>query len=308
MIRPSAGDRAAYVLLFAAPLFFVSNILVARAVGDTIPPVALAFWRWMVTLVFLVPYAGRDLVRSWRGLAREWPTLFMLGALGMGVCGAPVNLAAHTTTATNIGLIYASSPVLIVVFAWLIWREPISPRQAAGIVLCLLGVMDVITRGEPSVLFGLRFVLGDLLIVAASIAWALYSVLLKHRPTRQKTVVRLTGIIFAGVLVIAPFYALEIAAGYRTPVTLRMAGIVVFLALVTGFAAYLSYNWLVARLGPSRTGLTLYLGPLYNSALAYALLGEELHPYHFMAAVLVLSGLWLATFAPSEVAPAAAEG
>jgi len=303
----ATDTRLAYVLLFAAPLFFISNILVARAVGDTIPPVGLAFWRWAITLVFMVPYAGVELLRSWRGLLREWPTLVMLGALGMGICGAPVNLAAHTTTATNIGLIYASSPVIIVVLAWLIWREPISPRQAAGIAFCLLGVVIVITRGEPQILLSLHFVMGDLLIVAASIAWALYSILLK-RPTRVKTVVRLTGLIFAGVLVIAPFYAIEIAMGYHMSLSLRTIGIILFLALVTGFAAYLSYNWLVARLGPSRTGLMLYLGPLYNSALAYALLGEELHVYHVVGTALILPGLWLTTFKPSRVASAAAEG
>ena len=82
-------------------------------------------------------------------ISREWRTLLALGALGMGVCGAPVYLAGQTTTATNIGLIYSTTPILIVVFARLFWGERVSVRQMAGISLCLVGVVVIVTRGDP---------------------------------------------------------------------------------------------------------------------------------------------------------------
>jgi drug/metabolite transporter (DMT)-like permease len=297
-----SSSRAAYALLFASPLLFAANILTARGVAGTIPPVALAFWRWSLTLVFLVPYAWSDLRFGWRRLAREWRTFLMLGGLSIGVCGAPVYLGAQTTTATNIGLIYAGAPVLIIVFSRLFWGEAATWRQSAGIVLCVLGVGLVVLRGDLDVLLHLRFVFGDLLVLAATIAWALYSVLLKHRPSRETMAVRLVGIVVAGVAVTAPFYAWELAAGIHATFDARTVGIIVFLALVPGIAAYLAYSWLVAHLGPSRTGLTLYLGPLYNAALAYLFLGEQVHAYHLAGAALILPGLWLATFAPRAVA------
>jgi drug/metabolite transporter (DMT)-like permease len=302
--------RLAYAVLFVAPLLFSANMLMARAVGGSIPPVAMAFWRWTLTLVFLVPYAASDLKNSWRGLLRDWRSLLLLGALGMGVCGAPVYLGAATTTATNIGLIFAASPVLIVVFARLFWGEKVSARQAAGIALCLTGVLILIARADPHVLLGLDFVVGDLLIVAAMAAWALYSVLLKYRPSRQKMTVRFIGIVIGGVIVMAPFYALEMATGHWASFDQRTVGVVLFLAIVPGIGAYLAYSWLVAVLGPSRTGLLLYLSPIYNASLAYLLLGEKLHLYHLLGTALILPGLWLATFAegPPVVARAAAEG
>jgi len=291
----AAGTRAAYILLLVAPLFFCANMLTARAVHGTIPPVAMAFWRWTLTLVFLVPYAAADLKKSWRSLAREWRTLLLLGALGMGVCGAPVYLGAETTTATNIGLIYAASPVLIVVFAWAFWGERSSTRQAIGIALCLGGVLLLIARADVAVLLTLDFVSGDLLIVAAMTAWALYSVLLKHRPSRLNVTVRFIGIVLGGIVVMLPFYALEMALGDRASFDVRTVAVFLFLAVVPGLMAYLSYSWLVARLGPSRTGVLLYLSPIYNAALAYVLLGEQLHPYHLAGTALILPGLWLAT-------------
>jgi drug/metabolite transporter (DMT)-like permease len=303
----AAHTRIAYLVLLVAPLLFSANMLTARAVHGTIPPVAMAFWRWTLTLVFLVPYAWADLKVSWRDLLRDWPTLLVLGVLGMGVCGAPVYLAAQTTTATNIGLIYAASPVLIVVFARLFWGEAVAARQAVGIALCLLGVVILIARADIRVLLDLDFVAGDLLIVAATAAWALYSVLLKYRPTRQNVTVRFIGIVICGVVAMAPFYAWEMAAGYEATFDAYTVGVVLFLALVPGIGAYLSYSWLVAVLGPSRTGVLMYLSPIYNAGLAYALLGEQLHPYHLLGTALILPGLWLATFAKRPVAQTAPE-
>ena len=119
-----------------------SNMLVARWVEGSVPPVALAFGRWFLTLVFLLPFTARGLWRCRAVIVREWHTLLMLGTLGMGVCGAPVYLAGQTTTATNIGLIYSTTPILIVVFARLFWGERVSVRQSPGFPYALSGGGD----------------------------------------------------------------------------------------------------------------------------------------------------------------------
>ena len=142
--------RLALILLMFAPLLMSSNMLAARYVEGSVPPVALAFGRWFLTLVFLLPFTGRALWRCRAVISREWPTLLALGALGMGVCGAPVYLAGQTTTATNIGLIYSTTPILIVVFARLFWGERVSARQVAGIALCLVGVVVILRAAIPA--------------------------------------------------------------------------------------------------------------------------------------------------------------
>lgn len=299
----AASDlRAAYGLLAVAPLFFATNMLTARWVEGSIPPVAMAFWRWTLTLVFLVPYAGRGLLAGWRDLLGEWKVLLVLGGLGMGICGAPVYLGAQTTTATNIGLIYATTPVLIVLISWLGWREPVSLRQALGIALSLAGVLAIVARGDIDVLLGLEFVAGDLLIVIATASWAIYSVVIKHWPGRQPMTVRFIGIVVAGVVAMAPFYVLEIAAGQTAAFNLGTVGIFLLLALVPGIGAYLAYGRLVAVLGPGRTGMLMYLVPLYNAGLAWLLLGERLAFYHLVGTALILSGIALATMAGVTVA------
>jgi drug/metabolite transporter (DMT)-like permease len=288
-------QRLAYILLMAAPLRMSSNMLAARYVEGSVPPVALAFGRWFLTLAFLLPFTGRALWRCRAVIRREWPTLLALGALGMGVCGAPVYLAGQTTTATNIGLIYSTTPILIVVIARLFWGEPVSARQAAGIALCLVGVVVIVARGDPGTLRRLAFTVGDLWVVLATLGWALYSVLLKYRPSRLDLTVRFAAITAGGLLTMLPFLGLEMALGHVATFDAWTLGIWVFLALVPSLGAYLLYGKLVAMLGPGRTGLLMYLVPVYIAGLAYVLLGEMPQIFHLAGILLILPGIWLAT-------------
>lgn len=296
MRRPiSATPAFAYALLLLAPAMFASNMLVARWVQGDIPPVALAFWRWALTLLFLLPICGQRLWQARVEIRQDWPTLLALGALGMGVCGAPVYIAGQTTTATNIGLIYTASPILIVVFARAFWGERIAWRQAAGIALALAGVLVIVARGDPAVLRRLAFTSGDLWVVLAMTGWALYSVLLRHRPSGLDLTVRFTAIVIGGLIATLPFLVVEMALGILPALEARTATVIVLVALVPGLGAYLAWGRLVATLGPGRTGLLMYLIPLYNAGLAWLLLGETLQGFHLIGAALVLPGVYLAT-------------
>ncbi len=290
-----SGRRVALVLLFVAPALFAANMLTARATHELIPPVALAFWRWFATLLLLLPFAAGALLRYRREVAREGRDLVLLGALGMGVCGAFVYIGADTTTATNIGLIYAASPILIVVFARFGYGEPLSALQGLGVALSLAGVLAVICRGDPRVLLGLRLSVGDLWILAAMVAWALYSVLLRHRPSRLPPMARFAAIVAGGVLVLLPFTLAEALAGEVPRLDSATVAAVLFLAVVASFGAYQVYGLIQRTLGAGPTGLLMYLIPLYNGVLAWLLLGERLEPYHLAGAALVLPGIYLAT-------------
>lgn len=287
-------DRGAYALLLIAPVLMTSNMLAARWVEGAIPPMALAFWRWALTFLILLPFVARGLWNRRSILPAEWPTLLVLGALGMGVCGAPVYLGAQTTTATNIGLIYSAAPILIVLFARLFWAEPVPARKSAGIGLCLLGVLVIVTRGDPRILTALAFTRGDLWIVLAMAGWALYSVLLRYRPSRLPLTERFAAITLAGVVCMVPFYALEMAAGQWAALDGRTVGTMLFLALVPSIGAYLAYGRLLSVIGAQRTGLLMYLVPLYNAGLAYVLLGETPRLFHLAGVALILPGLYLA--------------
>ena len=80
--------QGALILLWIAPALFASNMLMARAMAAALPPVGLAFWRWTAALLFLLPFTAAALWRGRAALRSEWLDFLVLGALGMGVCGA----------------------------------------------------------------------------------------------------------------------------------------------------------------------------------------------------------------------------
>ncbi|HMA15749.1 MAG: DMT family transporter [Bacteroidota bacterium] len=291
--------RLALVLLFVAPALFCSNMLVARATHDLFPPVALAFWRWAATFALLLPFAGAALWRRRHDALREWKDLLVLGALGMGVCGAFVYIGADTTSATNIGIIYAASPILIVVLAHVFYGEPLGLLQGAGILLSLAGVVAIVARGDIAVLTGLSFAPGDLWIVAAMAGWAVYAILLRHRPSALPMMARFAAIVAGGLAVLLPFTVAEGLAGEQPVWNATSFATVGFLAVVASFGAYQVYGLVQRTLGAGPTSLLMYLIPVYNGLLAWLLLGETLQAYHLLGACLVLPGIWLATRRPN---------
>ena len=291
----ASGETLARVLLFVTPSFFASNMLIARATAELVPPVALAFGRWALALAILLALLGPSVWRARRAIAGEAAELALLGALGMGVCGAFVYIGADSTTATNIGMIYATSPVMIILLARAFYGERLTPGRWLGVFLALAGMMAIVFRGRVETLLTLDLTQGDLWIMASAFSWALYSILLKHRPTRLEPKVRFAAIMLFGTLVLAPFTLLEALLLEAPQINAVSVGAVVFLALVPALGAYGSYGYVQRHLGASKTGLMLYLSPVYTAVLAYFLLAEALQGYHLLGAALVLPGLWLAT-------------
>ncbi|MCJ8337419.1 MAG: DMT family transporter [Pseudomonadales bacterium] len=288
----------ALILLLLTPALLCSNMIVARAVADIIPPFTLAFTRWLVAVLVLLPFIG---VKLWavRGiLAAEWKQLLLLGFLGMGICGAFPYLGAKTTTATNIGLIYALSPIFIILFARLWYQEQLNKRQLLGVLFAFAGVLVIVAKGDWQVLAALNFTVGDLWILAASASWGFYSLWQGHLKTRLSLFLRFAAMSVGGVIALAPFAALEIYQ--QLPLVLDTAFMntfvitIAFLAIISSISAYAAYAHIQKILGASKASLVMYAIPLYNAAMAWLFLDEQLQSFHLLGALLILPGLFLA--------------
>ncbi|MBM3367509.1 MAG: DMT family transporter [Betaproteobacteria bacterium] len=291
----AARDRLAWTLLMLAPMLWSANMLVARWSADWFPPHALAFWRWLVALAPMLVICGAVLWRRRAEALAEWRDLLLLGALGMWVCGAFVYIASATTSATNIGLIYAGVPVLVMLLSAAIFRERLHAVQVAGAAVALVGVLAIIVRGDVRFLLSLDFTVGDLWTLAAACCWAIYSVLMRYRPSRLDPFLRLTAVTIAGVLILAPLTLAEAIVTGSPPLEWRSLAAALIVGLLPGFGAYQAYSWLLREVGAARSSLVLYLTPVYTALLSWLLLGEAIRSYHLAGGVLVLGGVWLAS-------------
>lgn len=291
----SQQDRLANILLFVTPALFASNNLAAKIVADFFPPVALAVLRWGGVALLLIAFTWPELWRHRAHLKAKASHYITLGTLGMSICGALVYIGAQTTTATNISLIYAASPVVVIGLAYFFFDETPTPIQLGGTALAILGVLIIILKGDIATLLTLNFTIGDLYIVGTASSWALYTVLIKHWPSPLSTYARLAAVAVPGVIVLLPFLGWEIASLGFPPLDLRNAFTVIFLILVPGIAAYSAHGFVTRQIGASKSGLMLYLPPLYVVSYAWAFLGEKLYWHHWLGAAMVLPGIYIAT-------------
>ncbi|MDQ8031521.1 MAG: DMT family transporter [Bordetella sp.] len=285
------------LMLATAPALFASNMVAARWAHEIgLPPVFLACGRWLTALLLLAPFAWPAWRRHRHALRQAWPALLPLALLGMGVAVAPQYIGAQSTGATNIALIFSCSPLLVVLLETVLWREPLAPARAAGLLLALAGVLAVLTRGDLQVLATLSFGSGDLWVLFAATGWAFYTVLLKRaRMPRLPDSLRLAAMMAGGVVALAPFAGIEAAMGATAPLhDPRLYGTLLFLALVPSLGAYVVYGKLVQRAGPATAGLSMFLVPAYAALLAWPLLGEHLQGYHALGFGLILAGVKLA--------------
>lgn len=285
-----------YLLLTLSALIWSGNFVLSRAVNTLIPPAGFVFWRWVLAACLLAPIALPRLKDQWP-ILRANPGFIASSALfSVTLFNYLIYSAMHWTTAINAALVNSAIPVFIIVFARLFYAQPISLRQLFGITLSLAGVATIILQGDVGRIRTLSFNRGDLLVLAASVVWALYSVALRRYPKELNPFVFLFAISLCGLLFLIPIYACEVASGHLlspTPPTLLSIGYVGIFASVVAFS---TWNAGLRQLGPHLGGQFVHLMPAFSTILAVIFLGERLHPFHLAGITLIFVGIFCATY------------
>jgi drug/metabolite transporter (DMT)-like permease len=284
----------AFSLLFIQPIFMASNLIVARGGVEYVPPISLAFWRWAVVVFILLPFTYSLLIKNFKIIKKEFKKLFFLGAMGCGVCGAFPFLAGQTTTVTNMGIIYTSSPIFIILISSIFFNEKINFMKIIGLISCLIGVFAIIIKGDLNLLLNLNFTIGDLWMLAAAIGWALYSIYLFYWKSELPIFQRFTLVAFFGAISLLPFYIIEEVIVQRTSFNLQFFLWVVFAAISPGIIAFTLYTQAQKSLGASLTGFTLYVFTIYAAIYGFIFFDEKLETFHYIGTVLVFIGVYLA--------------
>ncbi|OCC25453.1 permease [Croceicoccus estronivorus] len=292
----SRTQLRALAMLGLVMLFWAGNSIVGRAVRFDIPPFTLAFVRWTGALLVLLLFAGPAIWRERAEILRGWKPILVLGIIGVGTFNTLLYVGLRETTATNALLLQAALPALVMIFDRGIFGTRHNRWQIAGVWLSMVGVVAIVFEGDPAVAMKLHFGRGDVLILLAVTAWALYTVLLRLRPAISPA--SFVAATFAvGVVVLAPLAAGEWLAGLTVNWKPGVIGAFLYVALLPSLAAYFIYNWATAQVGPARAGQALTLMPVCGAFLSALLLGETLHAYHLAGIVLILAGIGLGVLA-----------
>ena len=271
-----------------------TNIIVARGGVEYVPPVSLAFWRWLTVFLILLPFFYSEILSNKKYFNKEFWKLFFLGSMGCGVCGAFPFIAGMSTTMANMGIIYTSSPVFIIIISVMFFKDKINFSRILGLVLCLIGVLAIISKGNLDLLINFKFTSGDLWMIGAAMGWAIYSIYLLNWKSKFSLMARFTLIAMFGVISLFPFYILEEIFYFNTKFNSNFIFWVLFAAISPGIIAFTLYTKVQKYLGASLTGFTLYIFSIYSAIYGILLFDEVLLNFHYFGAAFVFAGVYLA--------------
>lgn len=294
-LRPTAAN--ATLLLVLTTLFWAGNHIIGRWSAGLVPPVTLAFLRWTGAALLVLPLALPHLRRDWPAIRANLPVLLALGLTGAGLFNTLQYIALNGTTATNAGIINSAAPVMIALLAFALFADRVRPGQIIGISISLAGVLVVVGKGSLSALASLEVNHGDIVMLAAVVIWALYTVLLRKRPSIHVLSFAAVTYVIASALN-AALAAIEIASGASVAWSVPVVAAILYTAVFPSFLAYLFFNRGVEIIGPTRAGAFMHLVPLFTVVLAMIFLGEEPRLYHAAGLALILAGVWMAARKP----------
>ena len=282
-------DRPGLLLTLVA-LFWAGNFVLGRAIVGLIPPVTLACLRWTLATLIFLPFAWPHVRRDAAAIRRSWPMLLFMGVMGAGSYNTLSYLGLVSTEAVNAFVLGAAGPMFLALTAWGLFGDRVEPRQLIGLGAAFLGVLLIIAKGDLSSLAAFRFNTGDVLIIAAMITWSIYTAFLRKRPriSWQSFNISTYAVAGAGNL---PLALIEHRMGQSMTVNAVTVAAIAYVAIFPSLLAYIFYNRGVELLGPTRTGLYMFLVPVFGSLLAVIFLGERLHLYHALGFAFIVGGV-----------------
>lgn len=293
-----ASQKNIYIgiwLAILATIIWSGNFIVAKAVHKEIPPISLNFYRWLVAALIIFPLAYKRFRAEWSIVRKSWNYLFWISLTGISLFNTFVYIGAHYTSAINLALIgTTSSPIMSIIFARIFLKEKIGWMKLAGLILCVTGVLFLLSKGDFHNLLHLKFSEGDLWVLLAAFCFAIYNTMVKKKPAAISPINFLFVIFSFGTLMVFPFFVWETnhspAVEWKGSLVLS----ILYLGLGASVICFLIWNAAIDKLGAGRTALFGNLIPIFSSIEAALLLHEDFTWIHVVSMIIVFTGIILA--------------
>ncbi|GGY22583.1 DMT family transporter [Streptomyces xanthochromogenes] len=292
--RATAAKRAGQAsglglaLAAVATVVWSGSFVASRALHDSVPPVQAAFWRWLIAIAAVAPFAIRETWRQRALIRAHLGYLTVASLLGITVYNTLVNQAGTSTSAGNMGMIMAASPVLMAVHERLTGGR-LGARRTIGLLVAVAGVLLLVSKGSLT----LDLAPGDLWMVAAALSFASYSVLLRRRPAELGSLTFLLTTFVLGALMLAPAYGVSLAVQGGFDARPATVGPLLYVGVLSSAVAFFAWNKAISLIGAARAGVVYYLQPVCVALLSYPLLGEATGPAQLVCMALILGGVVL---------------
>ncbi len=287
-------NTKAYIMLILATLFWAGNFTIGKfAYTENVPPYSLAFFRWLLVWIILIPFTYKEISRIQNEVKNNLSLFFILGFTSVGIFSAFTYNALNYTQVINASLFNTAIPVSIILVCFLLKIEKTNIFQISGLIFSVLGILAIITRLDLNILLTLNFNKGDIYMIIAIISWGIYSAFLKKK-TFDISLLSLVHVVCTfGLIILLPSFLVELSQGKTTEFTSNLIFILLYIAIFPSIGSYYFWAGAVSIIGANRAGIFLSLIPLFSTIFAMIFFNEKFLFFHFIGSVLIILGLFL---------------
>ncbi|WP_281217067.1 DMT family transporter [Lysinibacillus capsici] len=278
-------------LMLVTSLLWGGNFVVAKTLVAHASPMTLTLVRWLIAVIVLLPLVWWKEKRLVPAKAALVP-LFLMGITGVALFNIFQFLALERTTSTNAGLISTMNTMSIALFSFAFLKEKINGLQLLAMVLSLIGVFLVLSKGDWQLLWHFQLNTGDLWMVAAVCVWGLYSVCSKRA---MQTTSPLMATLYAGlfgVLILVPFTITDFTF---SEIDSSFILSLLYTGVISTVVCMVFWNIGVQQLGATTSGIFLNFNPIFTALLAFLFIGEQLSWLQGIGGIIVILGCYLFT-------------
>jgi len=289
-----------YLILILTTLFWGGNVVAGKLAVGHIDAHSLMILRWTGALLLVLPFAIEPLKRDWPVIRAKWWLYLFYGAVGFATFNVLVYVAAYYTSGVNTSLEQVAVNIFVIILNFALFRTRVRGLQLLGVLVTILGVAIIATHGDLPRILTLEVNLGDLLVILACLAYAIYSIALRWRPPTHWT--SFLAATCAGAILASLAYQATLGNGTASlPSNLAAIDtqgwlIAAYTVIFPSVISQMLYVRGVELIGSNRASLFVNLIPLFGTVGSVIVLGETLQLFHIVAAILVAAGLVLAEY------------
>ena len=287
-------ENLAYLMLVLTTVFWSGNFIVGKAASFyEIPPFALNFYRWFFAGLILLPFTIKELNYKKKYLKDNVLFFIVLGVTSITVFNSVVYYALYYTQVITGLLMISTIPVWIIFISSILKIEQTNIYQIIGVIFSLFGVVAIITKIDLDILKNLDFNKGDISMIIAMFAWAIFSSLLKKKKYEISQISLLQVVIICGLMFLLPIYLIELYLGNTIKLNKPFYLTLTYVVFFPGILSFLFWIKGISIIGANRSGIFLHLMPIIGTILAMIIFKEQFMYYHLIGAIFIIAGISL---------------
>ena len=278
-----------YLMLFFVMVLWTSGIMVAKTIGDSMGALEFSFWRWVVAVIFMAPFAIPRVFTRMREIRSKLREVFLLGTFMAG--GSTFLIwSVQMTTVFNASLFSATQPILTTTLIFLLFSRALAKVQYLGIILGFFGSLIIISNLDMSLIMRMSFNQGDLLVILAVLFYSLYAIYVNRwlSDFSALSVMFLSSVSTTLILSLIVFAFNDMSFNIHNS---GLVGKIVYMAIFPTIIATTMWNAGIKALGPNKSSAFINLMPVLGILVSVKFFKDPVQIHHILGMILTCTGV-----------------